>query len=333
MRDRRVSRTGLQSKIQNPEFKTLRLLLVLFTSVAPLSFNALAEPLHDRILRANGLLRSGEVDKALDAYHQIQVDHPDSPVVQYNIGCAEYEKGVRALNSDEAKNEPGAMSEAIASFDRAIQGGDSTVATRAAFNRANSLAEIAKASGEGAAAADRAKSFQEAIRAYEDVLKSDPDNAGAKQNIDHLRYMLKKTPPPTPPQQGGDDSPQQDDQSGESQDQQQQQQNDSSEEPGGQQPESQPQQQDREQQDEESESSPDRTEQPKDQQNTGDNQREESGASEEEMSQPPQDGESPTPDQQSVEALLQSLENLDKEMQKDLRKGSRTARVRSSGWW
>lgn len=290
-----------------------------------------AESLHDRIERANGLLRSGEVDEALDAYHQIQVDHPDSAVLEYNIGCAEYEKGLRELKSGPEGGGSKALNEAITSFDRAMQDTDAVVGTSAAFNRANSMAQIAKHTNEEAAPAERAKSYQEAIRAFEDVLKVDPSNAGAKQNIDHLRYVLKKTPPPPPPQQGGDDSKPQEDQGGE--DQNQQQQNSSPNQQGDQEPENQPQQQDQQQERQESDSNVSQQNEQQDENESEEIENQNTDAPREEMTDSPQDDATPPPDKQSVEALLQSLENLDKEMQKDLRKGSRTARVRSSGWW
>jgi Ca-activated chloride channel family protein len=290
---------------------------------------ASAESLHDRIQHANGLLRSGETDKALDAYRNIQVDNPDSPVLDYNIGCAEYEKAMKALQSKEGKADTGALSEAIESFDRAVHSADPAVSESAAFNRANCFAQTAK-NAEGAAQADRVKSFQEAIRAYEDVLKKDPGNGGAKQNIDHLRYMLKKTPPPPPPQEGGDDSEPKDDQSGDNKNKQQQQQSDPS---GEQNPDSQPQQQDQQQQNSEEQSS--QPDQPQDQQNQSENnsEQEQNSGAEQNPNEAKQDPGAPPPDQQSFEALLQSLENQDKEMQKDLRKGARAARVRSTGWW
>jgi hypothetical protein len=317
-----------QSKIQNPKSKILRVAVVIAIAGA-----ASADSLHDRILRANGLLRSGEADKALDSYHAIQVDHPESPVLDYNVGCAEYEKGVKALQSDDKKKDGAALSQAIESFNRAIQSGDPAVSESAAFNRANCLAQTAKNLGEGEAQGDRVKAFQDAIRAYDDVLKSDPNNDGAKQNIDHLRYMMKKTPPPPPPQQGGDDSKPQDNQSGKDENKQQQDQNDPSNRQDQQKPDDQSQQQNQQQEKEDNASQPDK---PQDRQNQADNsqdRQQDSGQSEQNSNEEKNDAGTPPPDRQSVEALLQSLENQDKEMQKDLRKGARTARVRPSGWW
>ncbi len=319
----------VQSKIQNPKSKILRVAVVIAIAGA-----ASADSLHDRIQQANGLLRSGEADKALDSYHAIQVDHPESPVLDYNVGCAEYEKGVKALQSDDKKEDDAALSQALESFNRAVQSGDPVVSESAAFNRANCLAQTAKSLEEGEAQGNRVKAFQDAIRAYDDVLKSDPNNDGAKQNIDHLRYVMKKTSPPPPPQQGGDDSKPQDDQSGKDQNKQQQDQNDPSNRPDQQKPDDQQQQQqDQQQKNEDKTSQPDK---PHDRQNQADNkqeQQQDSGQSEQDPNDEQKDAGTPTPDRQSVEALLQSLENQDKEMQKELRKGARTARVRPSGWW
>ena len=325
---------AFQSKIQNPKSKILHTLALLAACAAAPCGIVHADSLHDRIQQANGLLRSGEVDKALDSYHEIQVDHPDAPVLDYNIGCAEYDKGVKTLESGEKKDNGAPLSEAIASFDRAIQSGDPAVAGNAAFNRANCLAQTAKSAGAGADPAGRTKAFYDAIRAYEDVVKADPENAGAKQNIDHLRYMMKKASPPPPPQPGGESSKPQEDQGGQDQDQQQQPQDGQSDQQNQQQQSEQQQdqqQRDQQQQDKDPSAQQDEQQSQQEQSNVSPDDRQDTGAPEQQPEQQEQTGGAP--DRQTVEALLQSLENQDNEMQKELRQGARTARVRPSAWW
>lgn len=336
------------------DFGSKRILLVGLISIVASSWSvASAESLHDRIQRANGLLKQGETDKAIDSYNEIKVDHPESPVLEYNIGCAEYEKQLKEAQSDETKAKPN-FSEAIQSFERAMQSGDPTVNESAAYNRATALAQTAKSiegtEGEpGAGGADgattppapqptatssteREKAFRDAMAAYQDILTKNPQNASAQHNIDHLRYTMKKGSPPPPPSQGGQDQQDQN-QGGTGENQQQQPQQDPSNQQSDQQPQDEPQQQDNEQKDEERSSQPNTPEPKEKREGQEQNQQPDSGQAEQQPEQERDDTGTPPPDRQSVEALLQSLEAQDKEMQKEIRKGDRPTRVRSTGWW
>lgn len=292
-----------------------------------------AESLHDRIQQANGLLKSGEVDKALDAYHELQIDHPDSPVLDYNVGCAEYEKGVRTIQSDKKSADKAALSRAVDQFNRAMQSGDPKVSNSAAYNRATTLAQTAKLLGNDEPQPERVKAFQDAIRAYEDVLKADPDNEGAKQNIDHLRYAMKLATLPPPPQQGGEDSKQQENQ-GNDKNQPNPDASQPNEEQNEQKPDNQPQQQDEQNQQDNQNTSSQQSQgkEQQDQSNAGQDQSQAANPLEQEEDRQQSTG-TPPPDRQAVEALLQNLDDQDKQLQKELNKGERTTRVRASGWW
>ncbi|MCC6798270.1 MAG: hypothetical protein IT366_24365 [Candidatus Hydrogenedentes bacterium] len=348
---------ALQFKIQHPKLKMLYLAIVI--SVAASSWSvASAESLHDRIQRANGLLKQGETGKALDSYNEIKVDHPDSPVLEYNIGCAEYEQQLKDLQANAKKAKPD-FSQAIQSFEQAMQSKSPEVSESAAYNRATALAQTAKALEEPkeqpspsvtapgtrkdidphqtqgpieANSTEREKAFRDAINAYQDVLAKDPGNVSAQHNIDHLRYTMKKGTPPPPPSQGGEDQQEQD-QGGTGQNQEQQPKQDPSKEQSDQQPQDQPQQQDNEQKDQEQSSQPNKPEPNENSEGQQSETQPDSGEMQEEPQENREDAGTPPPDLQSVEALLQSLEAQDKEMQKELRKGDRTTRVRSTGWW
>src|SRR5882757_8907484 len=45
------------------------------------------------INKANGLLRSGDVDGAVKAYHQVQSGAPERADLSYNMAVAQYRKG------------------------------------------------------------------------------------------------------------------------------------------------------------------------------------------------------------------------------------------------
>ena len=98
-------------------------------------------------------------------------------------------------------------------------------------------------------------------------------------------------------------------------------------------PQDQPQQQDSEQKDQEQSSQPNKPEPNEKSEGQQQEQKPDSGKMEQEPQEGKEDADTPPPDRQSVEALLQSLEAQDKEMQKQIRKGERTTRVRSTGWW
>lgn len=306
---------------------------VLLATVMLMPLAVSAESLHDRIQQANGLLKSGEVDKALDSYHELQLDHPDSPVLNYNVGCAEYEKGIKAVQSDEKSADKASFSRAVDQFNRAMQSDDPKVRNSAAYNRATALAQTAKHLGKDNPASDRLKAFQDAIRAYEDVLKTEPDNEGAKQNIDHLRYAMKLATLPPPPQQEGQQSKQQENQ-GDDKNQPNPDSNQQNTEQNEQKPDSQPQQQDEQnqQQDPNTSSQQNQGQERQDRSDAGQDQSQAANQSEEEEDRQQSAG-TPPPDRQTVEALLQNLDDQDKQFQKELNKGERTTRVRASGWW
>jgi len=284
-------------------------------AVLILSATAVAESMHDRVQRANGLLRSGEAEKALDEYHQIQVDHPNSPVLEYNIGCAQYEQGLKALQSQKEAESETAFSQAKDSFDRALQSGNDAVRSSATFNRANSLAQTAKLLGDKATPEQKLQTYHDAIHAYEDVLQTDPSNAGAQQNIDHLRYMLKRAMQEPPPQQGeGEQNPQDENQQQDSQDQNQPQPSDPQQQQHQNDSETQPQ----EQQDQENQP-PQPNDAPPESSDAQEQPRDETGQE--------------SPQGQTLEALLDSLDEKDKEMQQDLRKAPRKTRIREQAWW
>jgi len=303
----------------------LRATLLLLALTLPCVY---ADSLHDEIQRANGLLRSGDAQAAIDRYHQLQVDYPDSPILDYNIGCAQYELGMKALGAQDEKTGTSALSQARESFDRALQSPDENVRKSAAFNRANTLAQTAKVEGASIPAEQRVKTFHDAMRAYEDVLKTDPENAGAKQNIDHLRYMLKQAMQEPPPQQGaGEENPQEQNQQQNSNDQNQ--------------PQSTPQQQDQEQQtdssqNQEQEQQESQENQPQEQQNEGDNSANEAASDSATSNEEPKDQESegtPPPEGNTLEALLDSLDEMDKKVQQEIRKSPQSTRFREKAWW
>ncbi len=300
------------------------LLTLLISAMAAVS--AGADSLHDRIQHANGLLRSGEADAAIERYHEIQVDHPDKPVLDYNIGCAEYEQGLKAVESKDGTEGQTDFSKARESFDRAMQSDDESVRKSAMFNRANALAQTAKISGEKLPREKKAQAFHDAIRAYEDVLSSDPANANAQQNIDHLRYLMKRAMQEPPPQQGaGESDPQEQNKQENSQSQNQPENSQEQQQEQNEQKESQEQQKD-----DPSKQDPSK---PQDQQNSNNQDPQPPAADEQEQPSDQEQEGAPPPEGQTLEALLDSLDQMDKEIQQKVRQAPPSTRIREQAWW
>src|SRR6476661_6482145 len=75
------------------------------------------------INKANGLLRSGDVDGAVKAYHQVQNGAPDRADLSYNMAVAQYRKGD--------------VTAAEKLFNQASAAEDDTLAARARYNLGN----------------------------------------------------------------------------------------------------------------------------------------------------------------------------------------------------
>ena len=185
---------------------------------------AWAESFTDRLEKAHGLLREGKPDEAMSVYRDLQTDEPESDVLYYSIGCAEYEKGRADAEAGATEGAIESLKEAADSFQRVAISPNAAIRRGARYNLANSKAQLAKQAA-GAGQSDAAgKGFEEAIRAYDECLRLYPDNENARNNRDHVRYLLKKMlqNPPAPQEQSKDEQNQKQDgqnQSG-SQDQQ-----------------------------------------------------------------------------------------------------------------
>ncbi|MCC6488961.1 MAG: tetratricopeptide repeat protein [Candidatus Hydrogenedentes bacterium] len=318
----------------------LLILFVLLGTVAD------ADSFRERLNAANALLRAGNVEEAVNAYRELQIEEPESPELYYNLGCARFQQELkeRPQTQDAAQAEPiQPFAEARASFEKAMTLGSGAVRRNAAFNRANCLAQAAKNIPQEQGQEQLLAAYRDSISAYEEVLRQFPDHEDARQNLDHMRYLLKKMlqkpPPPQEQQQGGGENQPQEEQQQENQEQSQSK---------SEQQEGQPQ----EQQQEESASQP---QQQEDQQNSAQQQPEQKTGDEEQKQSQPEEQESPAspeeeqnpqkeqepqsaadaqkaPDRQTVEALLQSLEDRDELERKLERRQQREPQLKGE-WW
>jgi Ca-activated chloride channel family protein len=125
--------------------------------------------------QGNKLYNQGQYDEALSAYQKAQAEQPDLAELHYNIGNTLHRK----------EDYQGAAAETLQGLSKA----DSDLRTRAYYNLGNSFY--------------RQGQFAEAIAAYEEALKLNPDDQDAKHNLELAQQQLEKqqrTPSPQPSQ-------------------------------------------------------------------------------------------------------------------------------------
>lgn len=292
------------------------------------AFTAGAASFRDRIEYGNALLNSGDFEGAREVYRNLQIEHPENEIVYYSLGCANYEEG----ESVSALQDPQGAIELFASardaFHQAMTNSDSMLRTDAAYNHANTLAQIAKQKASLGDQEATLAAFEEALQAYEEVLARYPDHEKARHNLNHMRYLLKRMLQ-NPPQENDQSKGEQ----GEKQQDQQQQQDQGQQEQQSQKEQSEQDQKEQEQAEDEQEQQQEDNEQkqPQDQQQQQQGQEQQqaaASASDEEMTEDDMDIE----DRQTIEAILQSLEAQDKREQEDLRTSTPGSGIRRE-WW
>lgn len=151
---------------------------------------AAAASLHAGLQHAESLASKGDWDGALDAYHALQVEHPNEDVVLFGLGCAQYRKAEGMPEGADPTDRGALYTEAQSTFERLTTSSNAQVAADAAFNRANCVAQKA-AMIPDQQAKPKTQALRQAIAAYEAVLASYPEHAGARKNLDHVRYSLR----------------------------------------------------------------------------------------------------------------------------------------------
>jgi outer membrane biosynthesis protein TonB len=273
------------------------------TALLLVAVNALAaESFNSRLRQGHALLQQGDPDGALTQYRDLQTEDPESDVLYYSIGCAQCEEGMQAVQQKAPQDALASLETAKASFEKVLTARDPEIRKNAAFNHANTVAQIAMQSAAAQKYEETTKAFEESVKEYEAFLKQHPDHEGAQKNLDHMRYLLKSMlQNPRPPQQ----------QQGQGQPQDQNKQ--------GQPP------QDKQQKQEQEEPKPQEGQQPQQAQAQANNQAEQD-KQEKSVDEAQSDG------RQNVEAILQSLEDVDNKQQQET-KNQRTEIKMRREWW
>jgi tetratricopeptide (TPR) repeat protein len=119
----------------------------------------------------------GDYDAALRKYAEARIDHPESRALAYDMGNAQY----RQKRYDDA----------IASYQKALQGSDAGLAASAYYNLGNAhfrKGEFAIQSGKQEGIED----YREAMANYKKSLEIRPDNKDAKRNIEVVQARIKE---------------------------------------------------------------------------------------------------------------------------------------------
>ena len=210
-----------------------RLLLLI---CAPLCI-AWTDSLHSQVVEGNRLFSEGKFSEAVESYGQALVDHPDSPLLNFNMGTAHYKAGK--------------YTQALSSFSRVQAGSensdkDSERTARTAYNMGNAEYKLgAQAEEQNPQAALAA--YTNALASYRRALGADPTDQDAKfnyefvtQRIEALQDELENQPQqnqPSPPHQPEQEEQQQSEQEDDGQQQPEAQQNGQDRQHAGEQPE------------------------------------------------------------------------------------------------
>jgi len=148
---------------------------ILLLAAALLWVPAVAETPARKVTEANRLFRDGELERALELYHEAQQQLEDSSPVDYNIGNVLYRQGE--------------YERALEEYRRALAADDPELARQARYNMGN--------------AHFQAQQYDQAIEDFSDVLRLSPDDMDAKRNLELSLRALQQEP--QQPQQGDSD--------------------------------------------------------------------------------------------------------------------------------
>ena len=149
-----------------------RLLLLICT---PLCI-AWTDSLRSQVVEGNRLFSEGKFSEAVESYGQALVDHPDSPLLNFNMGTAHYKAGQ--------------YTQALSSFSRVQAGSensdkDSERTARTAYNMGNTQYQMgAQAEEQNPQAALAA--YTNALASYRRALGADPTDQDAKFNYEFV---------------------------------------------------------------------------------------------------------------------------------------------------
>jgi hypothetical protein len=295
--------------------------------------------------RAIRLQLEENFEDAIAAYQQAQIERPEAGIVHYGLGSTYYQQGA-ALETADADAAMAAFQQAAAAFDKLENATDPDLRREAAYGAASARARAARlAAGLPGTEGNPVRDLRDVIENLEGFLEQYPEHDAARHTLDATRYSLKTLlqeppPPPQPEQQPGDNSEDEGEEEEQEQAASQGQQGEEQESQDGEAPEdgSQPEASpDEPQEDQEPEGEQPPPPQPEDEQGE-EQQEEDASASEGQPEEQQEEQELAAADQDerkdmpNIEAILQSLEDMDRREQRDMRTGAGGPEVRGA-WW
>lgn len=164
----RVAGTRIIRRLLDPRIRLLPFVFCL------LSFRP-AHASQAQLKQGNRQFWNGHYDRALKYYNDALVDMPHSSVLHFNAGDAAYQTG----DFEKAEKE----------FAQAAESGVRPLQAAAHYNRGNALF--------------RQNKWEEAIEAYKESLRINPQDEDAKYNLS-VALKMKNNPPLSQPKSGGD---------------------------------------------------------------------------------------------------------------------------------
>lgn len=140
-------------------FKIITLVIV----IIGLPWLLLAQPGRKQLIEGNKLYEEQKYDEANNKYRDALVNNPENPIINFNIGDAQYKKKQ--------------YEEALKAYEKSLSVDDVLTQSKAYYNMGNALY--------------RAGNLPESILAYTQALKLNPNDEDAKYNLEFVRAKLK----------------------------------------------------------------------------------------------------------------------------------------------
>lgn len=148
-----------------------RLFLIIAILACVGSVSVFARPIND----GNKLFAAGDYEGALKKYMEARQSEPAEPILFYNIGTCQYRLG----NYEEAKKE----------LEMAMRMPDQKMASKAAYNLANTFYRMGEKSSEPS---ERIAAWRESIAYLKKAIEINNDFENAKKNVEIVQRKLKE---------------------------------------------------------------------------------------------------------------------------------------------
>ena len=260
-----------------------------------------------RVEDANRLYAEEKYDEANTKYRDALIEHPDSPIINFNIGDVEYKK----------RNLGGALE----SYSKSLGSEDILLQSKAYYNMGNTLYHMGK--------------LPESIIHYKKALELNPNDEDAKYNLEYVRAKLKDNSQQQNQNQDNQNQEQQEQQEQQEPQQQQQQQNQNQEQ--NEQDQQQQDQQQEEQQGEENEQQQEEQqgEQQQDQESGEQQDQQEQNQdeqSDQQQAEQEQAGEQKEISKEDAERILDALQNEEQDLLKQQKTKKARGAFRGKDW-